>query len=1061
MSHAPDQPTVDGLLDRAVRAINEGDRDKANELAEQVLEYDQDNEEAEELLTAPTQHAELRRLSLLFVDLVDSTRLSTSVEPETYRLVVGRFRDDVVRIVARYEGYIEETKGDGLLALFGHPRPHEDDVRRAVQTGLDITREVARLSSHVRRRFGLEISVRVGVHRGLVYLDTRRGEVYGFAVNLAARICSIADPGSVAASAIVAQLAGAAYEFEAGEPREAKGVDGPIVPYRVIAERDSVNVPVGLLIGRDDEVALLTERWRDAGRAAGQLPGLGFHGEPGIGKSRLARAAGDLAERDGAVPVDLFGSPLHTEVGLHPFRRLLERRCGIRSDTESHERLHRLRTELRSLSVDEDHLVPLLAPVLGIAAKVGYLPVSADGAKLQQQIAQALCDYVFACTRADRALVIAEDMQWFDAASADIVRSLLDGAHPGLLVVMTSRSPAEFEGCNAEIHEVRALSGAASHRLISVLHPEISSSGLDIVSDRCAGIPLYIEEVVAKLKNDTAADSTQVPDTLYEALFARLRSSDNAVELAQAAATIGRRFDRSTLIAVLDMPDDEIDDTLAELVGGRVIEPIGTSHWSFRHELLREVAAELPPPTIRQRLHGRVADALRSISAQSDPDWPVIADHYTAAHRIDEAVAAYQEASTVARQRGALDEAVRYLTHALDQLQQNPAAGGRDRHEMRLRLDRGFLTSAIEGPGSVATTSDFERCLELGSTDPRADEMFWTLQSLFTYYVSRADLQRAQQIVETLRLGLGGGREWCRVEVVGGDTILSFLRGEFGDAHRHMTEALQLMTARAKPDFDAWFVPYDAIMLDYTNLAHTRWVLGDLTGAEEAFAHSDDRIAELPIPQGPYSACYARWVQTWMYLESNQLERAAGTATDLLQIGTTHGFDQWALLGGILLSTTTALAALADNDVDAPEIAVSIAGLLGWASVGRMVGANGWLTWFDGLAARVLIAAGELEQARDQLGLGLGLAAETGMCFYNAEMIRLRAATHPDADAKRADLIASYELASRQGSPVFALRAAIDVYRLGASTDRRLLDQAIAQFPADSSWPELVSARAL
>lgn len=1055
------QPTIDELLDRAVRATNEGDRAAANELAGRVLAVDQDNEEAEELLTAPAEHAELRRLSLLFVDLVDSTRLSTSVEPETYRLVVSRYRDDVVRIVTRYEGYIEETKGDGLLALFGHPQPHEDDVRRAVQAGLDITREVRLLSSHVRRRFGLDIAVRVGVHRGLVYLDTRRGEVYGYSVNLAARICSIADPNSVAASSIVEQLTRAAFEFEAGKPQHAKGVDEPIVPYRVISEREPTSAPRGPLIGRDHELASLTQRWNETHGDLNTPAALGFHGEAGIGKSRLARAAADLAEQVGAVPVALFGSPLHTEVGLHPFRRLLERRCDIRSDTGPQERLHRLRTELHALALEED-FVPLLAPVLGITAKAGYDPVAADGAKLQQQITQALRDYVLACTRTGRALVIAEDMHWFDAATAEIVHSLLETGQPGLLVVMTSRTREALEDSNTEIYELSPLSGDASHELIAALHPDISASGLDAVTDRCAGIPLYIEEVVAKLKEtDPATGSTPVPETLYEALFARLRSSEKGIQLAQAAATIGRRFDRSTLASVLEMPDADLDDTLTELVVGRVIEPIGTSHWSFRHELLREVAAELPPPTIRQRLHSRVADALQFASPQGDPDWPIIADHYAAALRIDDAMTAYQEASAVARHRGALTEADRYLTHALELLQHNPQTADRDRREMRLRLDRGFVTSAIEGPGSATTTSDFERCLELGSIDPRADEMFWTLQSLFTYYVSRADLRRAQQIVETLHLGLDGGREWCRVEVVGGDTILSFLRGEFTEARQFMAEAHQLLTSRVKPAFDAWFVPYDAIVLDYTNLAHTRWVVGDLAGTEDAFRHSDDRIAELPVPQGPYSACYARWVQAWTYLEAGQLDRVAAMATDLLQLGGDNGFDQWALLGAILLSTTAALTALEEGNVAAPEIAASIAGLLGWAGVGRMVGAYGWLTWFDGLAARVLIAAGQVEQAREQLDLGLTLSSETGMAFYDAELIRLRAATQTDPEDRRADLVAAFELACAQGSPVLALRAALDDHRRDGATDRSLLDRAIALFPADSSWPALVSAREL
>ncbi len=138
--------SIDDLLDRAVSAINRGDRAAATALAGQVLAVDYANSDAEDLLAAPTDAGEIRRLTILFADLVDSTVLSTKLEPETYRLLVGRYRQQVQQAVDRYGGHIASTKGDGLLAVFGHPVAHEDDVRRAVQAGLEITRDVARLS---------------------------------------------------------------------------------------------------------------------------------------------------------------------------------------------------------------------------------------------------------------------------------------------------------------------------------------------------------------------------------------------------------------------------------------------------------------------------------------------------------------------------------------------------------------------------------------------------------------------------------------------------------------------------------------------------------------------------------------------------------------------------------------------------------------------------------------------------------------------------------------------------------------------------------------------------
>jgi class 3 adenylate cyclase len=365
------RPSIDELLDRAVNAINDGDRATADALAGRVLEVDRGNADAEELLAAPMDSGEIRRITIMFADLVDSTALSTRLEPEVYRTVVGRYRDEVLRTVNRYEGHVGSTKGDGLLAVFGHPHAHEDDVQRAVQTGLDVTREVATLSQRVRRRFGFDIDVRVGIHRGLVYLDTKQDDVYGLAANLAARMCSLADPGTVVVSEAVRRLVHGRFELQGLAPRTVKGVDGPLNHYRVVDESELARIARGPVVGRQDEIAYLEEIWAQATAGTSPTPGVVFCGDAGIGKSRLASEAVDLAKRSNALILELFGSPFHTDIGLRPVRRLLERRCDIGRGSDVTERLRRLETEIRERSLDPATMLPLLAPVLGIAPQSG------------------------------------------------------------------------------------------------------------------------------------------------------------------------------------------------------------------------------------------------------------------------------------------------------------------------------------------------------------------------------------------------------------------------------------------------------------------------------------------------------------------------------------------------------------------------------------------------------------------------------------------------------------------------------------------------------------------
>ena len=131
MSPVPRGVSVDELLDRAVAAINRGDRAAATVLAGQVLAVDRDNVDATDLLGNLGDGGEIRRLTIMFADLVDSTLLSTRVEPETYRLLVGRYRDLVLGVVDRFEGHVGSTKGDGMLAVFG--RPQAGQAQRAGQ----------------------------------------------------------------------------------------------------------------------------------------------------------------------------------------------------------------------------------------------------------------------------------------------------------------------------------------------------------------------------------------------------------------------------------------------------------------------------------------------------------------------------------------------------------------------------------------------------------------------------------------------------------------------------------------------------------------------------------------------------------------------------------------------------------------------------------------------------------------------------------------------------------------------------------------------------------------
>lgn len=1060
MSDTGAQPTIDELLDRAVRAMNRGDRQTADALAGRVLAVDGANPDAEELLAAPSDHGEIRRLTIFFADLVDSTALSTRVDLEVYRTVVGRYRDEVLEVVNRYEGHIGSTKGDGLLAVFGHPKAHENDAHRAVQAGLDLTRQVTALSQRVRRSFGFDINVRVGIHRGLVYLDTEQDDVYGLGANLAARMCSLADPDTVAVSDAIARVVRDQFELAELTPKAVKGVEGLIVHHRVVGERDVTTTVQGPLIGRERELAHLRESWAQASAGTLTTRGVAFCGDGGIGKTRLAYAAVEMAQQAGAEVLGLFGSPFHTDVGLRPVRRLLERRCGIERDSDPDERLRRLHQEVAGRALDPATVTPLLAPVLGIGPESGYEPAHAGGAKLHERITGAIHDYLLACIGNGPGLILADDIHWFDEDTIDVVQALLSEDRGGLLVVITGRSLPSLAG-TAQF-DLAPLSPADTDKLVLALHPDMAPDARSAVQERCDGIPLYIEEVVAKLKEQPSdlGQLSQVPDTLYETLFARLRSSPNTLPVVEAAALIGSRFDRKLLASVTDLDQREVDDILAELSRGRVLAPLDKDSWRFYHELLREVAAEVSPPTVRRRLHSRIADALLAAAADANPEWSLVAQHFEAAERYNEAAQAYQRAAADARRRGALNEARAYLARTLHNIGCSAPGRARDRREIAVRLESGFLASAAQGHASTDAAGEFERCLQLIGDDP-SPELYATLNALWSYYTARGDLRRGTQVAESLRTrleGVAGVNLGATAAVMG---VLAGFRGDFHTARDTLERAAAGLTDADMPEMKAWYAPNDPIAGMYSFLAFTRFVQGDLTGAGDALRHMGARCDRLGFPHGAFSLCYGRSIEAWIRGEAGQRDRGAELADELASLAQRYSFDEWVMVAWSMQTAGRALRVLDDGDAEPAALAPYIDEMTTVVQTWRAFNVMTFLAFYDGVLARLLTAAGQREAARERLDIALKMSQDTWIQFCDAELLRLRADTLDDPDARLAQLRTAIDLARHQGAYIFELSAAADYFELAGESARQELTTVASRFSADESWPELNRARAL
>src|SRR6266446_401368 len=249
---------------------------------------------------APLPDAERRQLTVLFCDLVGSTALARQLDPEDLREVVRAYQETCAKVIARFEGHIAQYLGDGLLVYFGYPLAHEDDAQRAVRAGLGMVEAMGQLNTRLAQERGVHLAVRLGIHTGLVVVGevgggTRQEQLaLGETPNLAARLQGIAAPNTLVISAATFHLLGGFFACKALGTPPLRGLAQLIEVYQVLSEsmarsRLEAASSTGLtpLVGRNQEVGLLLERWAQVKDGLGQVVLLS--GEAGIGKSRLVQ----------------------------------------------------------------------------------------------------------------------------------------------------------------------------------------------------------------------------------------------------------------------------------------------------------------------------------------------------------------------------------------------------------------------------------------------------------------------------------------------------------------------------------------------------------------------------------------------------------------------------------------------------------------------------------------------------------------------------------------------------------------------------------------------------
>src|SRR5215468_1073203 len=314
--------------------------------------------------------AERRQLTVMFCDLADSTMLASRLDPEELGEVVGAYHRCTAEVVGRFDGFLAKYLGDGVLAYFGFPVAHEDDAERAVRAGLEVAKAVAGLDGR-----GVRLSARVGIATGLVVVGEIGGgepnAVVGETPNLAARLQAEAPPGGVVIAPATRRLAGDWFHYSHLGLRLLKGITEPVPLTQVLGERSAESrfaaIRAALLtpfVGREQEIALLLDRWHLAGEGEGQVVLLS--GEAGIGKSRIAEMVRERVA-DSGIRIRWQCSPYHTDTALHPVIAQLAAAAQIEMDDPPATKLEKLERLVVPSDPGSEDVVALLADLLTIA----------------------------------------------------------------------------------------------------------------------------------------------------------------------------------------------------------------------------------------------------------------------------------------------------------------------------------------------------------------------------------------------------------------------------------------------------------------------------------------------------------------------------------------------------------------------------------------------------------------------------------------------------------------------------------------------------------------------
>ena len=1025
--------------------------------------------------TGVDEAGQRRHLTVMFCDLVGSTALSRTLDPEDFREVTHTFHEIVTRQVESYAGHVARFLGDAVLVYFGYPVAHEDDASRAVQAAASALESLSKAAP-----LGHALQARVGIATGVVVLanvgtGTAATEVAasGETPNLAARLEGLAEPGEILVSLATRELLRAAFDVVQIGPLALKGFDSPVYAYRVLGEKPAESrfeadqgTELLPLVGRSAELTLLLDRWQFA--ASGEAQAVLLSGQAGLGKSRLCRAL--VHQMQGAArhrAVFMQCSSHFTSSALYPAFRFLKRASGIAPDDDSRTQAEKLLGFCPSLPHETARD---LAEGLEVSSPAP--PSAESGLQRKRRITGAFVT-LFQLLSADRPLLIlVEDAHWMDPSTDELLAELMLRLKSNRLLLLITARPEYVVGWSDRTQfthlSLSRLGRAQSSEVVKLVAGGIDLPGelVNEIVEKTDGVPLFLEEltktVVHELLNRPARDTDpmkrgardMIPATLHDSLMARLDQLGPAKEVAQSGAVIGREFSYSLLKEISDLDDTPLRQALAGLVDSGLVFERGAGEdisYSFKHALVRDAAYQSMLRPQRAQGHRAVVAAIKAQGNRGHEQPELLAFHCEQGGLQEDAVDHWTKAGDLALQRAANVEAVSHFQSALRVLETSAPENRSPDLEFELHMKLGNAVLLTEGYASQRATEEFAAARKLANEEGRVDRYIVSFGYTLFSVGRHGDVVKLFGDLEGQISAMPPMVQVARASFMG----FAFTHlGRWDEAWAKLSEARA--TLQGIPISDERPVggaPPAIPILMYC--ARVRYAQGLL---QQARALVEEGVAVAEARSNAFAKVWSLQTMASLDLILGDTQTALTRARCSLDLAEKTGMRGRVFVG--LFTVGRCLLTLGQVDEGRKLL---LEGYEGYQAMNGFLQATEWSC----LAAEALLAAGCVNDANDYLDKGDAARSKTEEKYYDAELLRLRARVFERKGeyGKAEDAYeAAVRVAREQRVPLFLVRALRDLSARPAdpavrASRKASLAASLEGFAESYSYPDFISAR--